>query len=256
MPVFSSDGVDIAYLDEGDGPAVLLIHGFASNLQVNWVDTGWVKTLVNAGRRVVAFDNRGHGQSQKLYDEALYGAPLLAEDARRLLDHLEIARADVLGYSMGARIGAFLALNHPARVRRVVFGGLGINMIKGMPGARPIALALRAPSIDAITNETVRTFRLFAEQTGSDREALAACILSSRTKISAEDIGRITAPVLIAVGSNDVIGGSAAELQALIPGARTFEIVGRDHMKAVGDRGFKEAVLSFLGESVGVDQQP
>ena len=103
MNSFSSNGIEIAYIDEGAGAPVLLIHGFASNVVTNWVDPGWVRTLVRAGYRVVAFDNRGHGRSEKLYDEAVYGAELMAEDARRLLDHLDIARADVMGYSMGAR---------------------------------------------------------------------------------------------------------------------------------------------------------
>ena len=102
----------------------------------NWVDPGWVRTLVAGGRRVIAFDNRGHGQSEKLYDPERYGAPTMAEDARALLDHLGIERADVMGYSMGARISAFLVLKHPERVRSVIFAGLGINMVRGMVGHR------------------------------------------------------------------------------------------------------------------------
>ena len=246
MPKFSADGVEIAYLDEGAGDAILLIHGFASNLIVNWVDTGWVRTLTRAGFRVIAIDNRGHGQSQKLHDPALYGAPLMAEDGRRLLDHLGIARADAMGYSMGARISAFLAINHPARVRSAVFAGLGINMVRGVGGNGPIAHALEAASIDEVTNPTARTFRAFAEQTHSDLKSLAACIRSARDPITAEALGRLTCPVLVAVGTLDVIGGSARELAALIPGASALDITDRDHMKAVGDRTYKDGVLAFL----------
>ena len=170
----------------------------------------------------------------------------MAEDARRLLDHEGIARADVMGYSMGARIAAFLMLRHPERVRSAIFGGLGINMVRGMAGTGPIAHALEAPSIEHVTNPTARTFRAFAEQTHSDLKALAACIRSSRDPISAADLATIAVPVLVAVGTNDVIGGSAVELAALIPGARAVEITGREHMKAVGDRIYKEAVLEFL----------
>ncbi|MCJ7527412.1 MAG: alpha/beta hydrolase, partial [Methyloceanibacter sp.] len=115
MQSFDSDGVRIAYIDEGEGEPILLIHGFASNIAANWCDAGWVRTLTEAGRRVVAYDNRGHGQSEKLYDPSLYGAPLMAEDARRLLDHLAIARADVMGYSMGGRIATFLVLANETR---------------------------------------------------------------------------------------------------------------------------------------------
>ena len=247
---FKSDGVEIAYIDEGEGAPILLIHGFASNIQTNWVTTTWVGFLRGKGYRVIAFDNRGHGQSEKLYQLEDYGAPLMAEDARRLLDHLGIESCAVMGYSMGARITAFLALAHPSRVKCAIFGGLGYNMVRGMAGTGPIAAALEAPSIDDVTNQTARTFRAFAEQTKSDLKALAACIRSSREALTREDVGRISCPVLVAVGETDVVGGSAPDLAALIPGARALTIPGRDHMKAVGDRAYKEGVAEFL-ESVG-----
>lgn len=253
MPTFDSAGVDIAYMDtagesgeENGKTPVLLIHGFASNMATNWVSTSWVDTLKRAGYRVVAFDNRGHGMSGKLYDLADYGAPVMAEDARRLLDHLSIPQAHVMGFSMGARISAFLTLAHPARVRSVVFGGLGINMIRGLAGTGPIARALEAESIDDVTNPTARTFRAFAEQTRSDLKALAACIRAARSPVNEEMVSLIRAPVLVAVGSDDVVGGSATELAQLIPGAHAFVIEGRDHMKSVGDRSYKDAVLRFL----------
>ena len=246
MPQFNSDGVDIAYLDEGTGDPILLIHGFASSAQVNWVDTGWVRDLVRAGRRVIAIDNRGHGQSEKLHDPSRYGGPVMAEDARRLLDHLGIQRADVMGYSMGARITAFLTLAHPERVRSAIFAGLGGNMVRPMAGTGPIAAALEAPTIDDVTNATARTFRAFAEQTKGDLKALAACIRSSRDPLTPEALATVTCPVLVAVGSDDVIGGKAEVLAALIPGAEAFVIEGRDHMKAVGDRSYKDAVTAFL----------
>lgn len=250
MQHFLSDGVQIAYLDEGesDAPVILLVHGFASHTEMNWVAPGWVKLLTGEGLRVLSIDNRGHGQSEKRYDLDAYGAPLMADDALRLLDHLEIPKADVMGYSMGARISAFLTMAHPDRVRSVVFGGLGYNMVRGMAGTGPIAAALEANSLDEVTNPTARTFRAFAEQTGSDLKALAACIRSSRAKITAEALAKITNPVLVAVGENDVIGGSPDQLAALMPNATAYIIESRDHMKAVGDRNFKQRVLEFLVE--------
>lgn len=253
---FDSDGVDIAFIDTGL-PAnaataqplpILLIHGFASNVAMNWISPGWVKVLTDAGYRVIAFDNRGHGHSAKLYGVEHYGAPLMAEDARRLLDHLGIRQAHVMGYSMGARISAFLALAHPDRVSLIVFGGLGINMVRGMAGTGPIAHALEAESISDVTNPTARTFRAFAEQTKSDLKALAACIRSARAKLSADDLAKIKSPVLVAVGEEDVIGGSPEALAQLIPGAHAFIIANRDHMKAVGDKAFKAEVLRFLSQ--------
>jgi pimeloyl-ACP methyl ester carboxylesterase len=246
MPSFISDGVKIDYVDEGEGEPILLIHGFASNATVNWGNPGWIEALTKAKRRVVALDNRGHGKSEKLYEPGRYGAPAMAEDAVRLLDHLGIGRADVMGYSMGARIVAFLVLAHPERVRSVIFAGLGINMVRGMVGTLPLAKALEAATIAEVTNDTARSFRAFAEQTGSDLAALAACMRGPREKIAAEQLLSIRVPVLVAVGTEDVIGGSGQELAALIPGAELLDIEGRDHMKAVGDAGFKQGVLDFL----------
>jgi pimeloyl-ACP methyl ester carboxylesterase len=246
VQVFGSDGVRIAFMDEGVGKPILLIHGFASSVRYNWVEPGWIRFLTGNGFRVVAFDNRGHGSSEKLYRSEDYAAPLMAEDARRLLDHLHIAQADIMGYSMGARITAFLAINHPERVASAVFGGLGINMVRGPAGTGPIARALEAASIDDVTNPTARTFRAFAEQTKSDLKALAACIRSSRDRITAEMLQKIRCPVLVAVGSDDVIAGPASELADLIPGGQALEITGRDHMRSVGDRIYKDGVLAFL----------
>ena len=246
MQSFDSDGVRIAYLDEGEGEPILLIHGFASNIAANWIDPQWVRTLRQAGRRVIALDNRGHGESDKLYEPERYGAPEMAEDARRLLDHLGIERTDVLGYSMGARIAAFLVFAHPERVRSVIFGGLGIHMVRGMVGSGPLAKALEAPRLEDVTNDTARSFRIFAEQTKSDLKALAACMRGPREKVPREKLGEITVPVLVAVGNEDVIGGSGAALAELIPSAQFLEITGRDHMKAVGDSKFKQGVLDFL----------
>ena len=246
MKTFDSDGVNIAYLDEGEGSPVLLIHGFASNVTFNWLNTNWFDTLKRGGLRVIAMDNRGHGASEKLYDIADYGAALMAEDARRLLDHLGIASADIMGYSMGARIAAFLTLAHPERVRSVIFAGLGINMVRGVGAPGPIAAALEAPSAGEVKNDAARSFRVFAEQTQSDLRALAACIRSSRDKILPEALAKIALPVLVAVGTEDVIAGSGPELAAIIPGAEALDITGRDHMRAVGDRIYKQGVLDFL----------
>lgn len=248
MQKFNSDGVEIAYLDEGDGDPILLIHGFASNAVVNWVNTGWVETLKKAGRRVIALDNRGHGQSEKLYDEAAYSAALMAEDARRLLDHLGLSRAAVMGYSMGARISVFLAVNHPERIERLIIAGAGANLLQAMGASGPIAAALLAPSADDVTNAAARSFRVFADQTKSDRKALAACIRAKGPRITPEMLAGITCPTLIAVGTEDVIAGAPETLASHIAGAQVLAIPGRDHMKAVGDWVYKNGVLAFLGQ--------
>jgi pimeloyl-ACP methyl ester carboxylesterase len=248
MASFHNGAVEIAYLDEGHGDPVVLVHGFASNKEVNWVHPGWVNTLTRAGFRAIALDNRGHGASSKLYEPAAYHSATMADDVRALMDHLQIARADVMGYSMGARIAAFLAVNHPDRVRSLILGGLGIRLVDGVGLPESIARALEAPSLEDVTDSTERMFRAFAEQTQSDRKALAACIRGSRQTLSRAQVGAIAAPVLVAVGTKDPVAGSAEELALLIPGARALAIPGRDHMLAVGDKIFKTGVLEFLNQ--------
>lgn len=243
---FTSDGIQLAFVDEGEGDPILLIHGFASNHRINWLSTGWFTALLGAGRRVIALDNRGHGESDKLYDPESYGTPVMADDAARLLDHLDIGRADIMGYSMGARIAAFAGLQHADRVRSCVLSGLGSGLVKGVGAPGPIAEALLAPSPDDVTTEAGRMFRIFADQTGGDRRALAACITASRQTLAPAELADLNVPVLVAVGTEDDIGGSAHDLANLIPGAEAFAIEGRDHMKAVGDRSHKAAVLDFL----------
>ena len=250
MPQFTHDGVEIAFLDQGQGEPIVLVHGFASNKEVNWVNPSWVATLTAAGRRVIALDNRGHGASAKLHDPAAYRSSMMAEDVRALLDHLALPRADVMGYSMGARIAAYLALAEPQRVRSAVIAGLGIRLVEGvgLPDPERIALALEAASPAEVTDPTARMFRSFAEQTRSDLHALAACLRGSRQTLDREEVRQITVPVLVAVGSKDPIAGSPQDLAALIPGARALVIPDRDHMLAVGDKVFKAGVLQFLNE--------
>ena len=249
MPTFHHDSVEIAFLDEGEGAPIVLVHGFASAKEVNWVAPGWVATLTDAGRRVIALDNRGHGQSSKLYDPAEYHTTRMADDVRALLDHLGIGRADVMGYSMGARISAFMALATPEKVATLVFGGLGYGMVDGVGDWDPIAHALLAPDPAAIAHPRGRMFRAFADQTRSDRRALAACISTSRSELTEAEVARIMQPTLVAVGTRDDIAGSPEKLAALMPNAEAFEIEGRDHMLSVGDRTFKKRVLEFYAEN-------
>jgi pimeloyl-ACP methyl ester carboxylesterase len=247
MPSFDHDGVEIAFFDEGEGEPIVLVHGFGSNKEVNWVAPGWVSTLTRAGRRVIALDNRGHGASSKLYDPADYHSALMAGDVRALIDHLGLSRADVMGYSMGARNTTFLTIANPEHVRSAVLGGVGGHLVGGV-GLSPdvIVRALEAPSRNDVTDPTGYLFRAFAEQTKSDLRALAACLRGSRQPLEPEALGQIKTPVLVATGTRDQIAGPAAELAALIPGAEAFAIPDRDHMLAVGDRTFKAGVLQFL----------
>ncbi len=246
-------GVDIAYLVEpavgvDRGEPILLIHGFASSHAVNWVFPLWVKTLTAAGRRTVLYDVRGHGRSDKVYDPALYAIEVLADEALALLDHLEIERPDIMGFSMGARIAAFLQRKAPERVRSLVLGGLGASLVEGGTLPMGIADAMDAPSLESLSDPDQRMFRAFADATKSDRRALAACIRGARQLMERDEVGKIACPTLVAVGTHDDIAGDPEALAALLPRGRAFPIEGRDHNKAVGDKSFKQAVLQFLEE--------
>src|SRR6266513_4325426 len=169
----------------------------------------------------------------------------MAGDIGALMDHLAIERADVMGYSLGARMTAVLAQRQPQRLRAAIFGGIGIGMIEGGGPGENVALALEAPSLDDVTDPVGRTFRAFADQTRSDRRALAACLRGSRRLLTREEAAGITVPVLIAVGTADEIAGSAQALGEIIPGSKVLDIPNRDHMRAVGDKVYKEVVLDF-----------
>jgi pimeloyl-ACP methyl ester carboxylesterase len=246
MPNFRNGAVEIAYLDEGEGEPILLVHGFASNKNVNWVYPTWVSELRKGGRRVIALDNRGHGDSEKLYDPAQYSIPIMAGDVVALMDHLGIPRADVMGYSLGARMTAWLGSSRPERLRSAILGGIGIAMIdSGGPGEN-VAVALEAPTLEDVTDPVGRTFRAFADQTRSDRKALAACLRGSRGLMTRDQAKSISVPVLIAVGTADEVAGSAEELGQIIPGSEVLDIPNRDHMRAVGDKVYKDGVNDFL----------
>lgn len=250
MHSFIHDGFEIAYIDrkpeQGAGEPVLLVHGFSSSYHVNWVAPGWIKALTEAGYRAIAFDNRGHGRSSKSYDEADYQTLAMAGDGVALLDHLNLERAHIFGYSMGARISAQLAITYPDRVGSLILGGLGYGMVDGVGDWDPIAEALLADDTSTIVHPRGKMFRTFADQTKSDRNALAACIVTSRELISSEQVSRISAPTLIGIGTKDDIAGSGQKLADLIHEAEAFDIEGRDHMLSVGDRSWKAKVLDFL----------
>lgn len=247
MSSFLSNGIEIAYDVHTDaGTPVLLIHGFASSGQINWVNTGWVDTLAKAGYQPITMDNRGHGRSRKVYDPKLYTAREMADDAARLIEHLGLRRLPVIGFSMGARITAFLMLRHPRLVRCAIWGGMGANLMTGLDNSEDIAKALTAQSLADVTTPIGRQFRLFADHSKADRAALAACVVSSREPMLADDVRGLRAPILVAVGENDEMAGSIEPLLQLLPHAEGFIIPKRNHMLSTGDPKFKAAAIKFL----------
>ncbi len=242
---FDSDGVRIHYEVHGpaNGTPIVLVHGFASDYRLNWVGTRWQETLTGSGFRVIGLDCRGHGHSDKPHDEAAYNVNLMAGDVIRLLDEVGVDQASYLGYSMGARIGLEVVLDHPRRITRAVLGGIGAS--GAIDHAAQIAHALRIgePTEDPIAQSF---YRFASARPTNDLHALAACIEGLRPEEHLERLGKIRTPILVVVGDRDDIAHGAPELVEVIPTARLVTIGGRDHMSAVPAREFKQAALEFL----------
>jgi pimeloyl-ACP methyl ester carboxylesterase len=242
---FDSDGVRLHYEVHGpeDGTPIVLVHGFASDYRLNWVGTRWQETLTTNGFRVIGLDCRGHGQSDKPHDEAAYAVDVMTHDVVRLLDAAGVAQAAYLGYSMGARIGLEVVMDHPDRMTRAVLGGIGAA--GAIDHAKQIAHAFRSgePSDDPVA----RTFYKFASaRPTNDLTALAACIIGLRPERHPERLAKVKTPILIVVGDTDDIARGAPELIEEIPTARLVTLPDRDHMSAVVAREFKQAALEFL----------
>lgn len=247
MPIFDSAGVPIHYRDQGTGPAVVLVHGFAASARSNWEETNWISFL-GAQYRVLALDCRGHGLSGKPHERETYGPENMGGDIIRLLDHLGIRRALLMGYSMGAAISLHTVLSHGSRFRALVLGGIGTG-----PGGmaergrtQRIAQALLAEDPSSISDQMAREFRRFAEANRNDLKALAACIAHDRPDFSPARLATISIPAMVVIGTKDTLVGSAEELARAIPGAELVELEGRDHLNAVGDKRYKEAVARFF----------
>jgi pimeloyl-ACP methyl ester carboxylesterase len=241
---FDSDGVRLHFEVHGpeDGRPIILVHGFASDYQLNWVGTRWQETLTKAGHRIIGLDCRGHGASDKPHEPAAYALEIMAGDVQRLLDHLEIAKVNYLGYSMGGKIGVQAMLDFPNRMDRAVLGGVGWG--GAFRAAQEIAKALRGGSIDS---PVAKTFYEFAKaRPSNDLEALAACILGPQPEPDPRALAKITNPMLVAVGDQDDIVTDVDRLIEHIPTAKLLTIAGRNHMSAVPAGEFKRAALEFL----------
>ena len=242
---FDSNGVRIRYQVYGEGEPIVLVHGFASSIQGNWASTGWIETLAPL-RQVVALDCRGHGKSGKPHAPESYGTEM-SDDVMRLMDHLDVETADLIGYSMGALISLRLLLDRPERFRSVVLGGIGNAITKRMRGRPGVAEALLAGKAGEVKDPVGRAFRAFAEASGNDLIALAACQNARSEPLNRERLGEVAIPVLVVVGERDALIANPEELAGAIPGARLVTIPGRDHLTAVPDDRFKKAVVEFLG---------
>jgi pimeloyl-ACP methyl ester carboxylesterase len=241
----TQDGTRLAYDSVGEGRPIVLVHGFASDRKQNWQNVGWYETLTGAGFRVIAMDCRGHGASDKPHDDAAYGDKMVS-DIVRVMDDAKLTRADVMGYSMGGILTVGLLMTHGERVSRAVVAGIGETYFAPRSHRKGIAAALRASDPATITDPTEKAFRAFASQDGKDLLALAACMGADRTMYTREQLGSCSTPVLVVDGENDVQSGAPEPLAQAFAKGSAVVVPRRDHMTAVGDRVYKEAVLEFL----------
>ena len=251
MPTIRSNGLWLHFEQDGDPswPTVLLVHGFGSSADDNWLASGWVKRFRDAKRRTVRIDCRGHGRSEKPHDPAAYSRDLFAADLEEMLRYANARTVDLFGYSMGARISLHFLERKPARLRSVILGGIGANVLAGLPENDAIVAALEATDPSKVTSPVGRVFREFAQSRGNDLRALAALRRGSAlSEPNREALAKLTLPALVFAGSKDALVGDISGLAALIPGARTAVIPDADHLSAVAHPASFAAVLGFLAD--------
>lgn len=249
---FDSDGLRIHYETFGEGTPIVVVHGFTGSIQSDWIDTGLVDTLKPV-RRVIALDNRGHGQSDKPHEPEDYQVAKMGQDVLNLMDYLGIEKADIFGYSMGAFISSWVLIHHEDRLSSVLLGGTGSNLQPNDPKlANDFAAALRAEDPSTITDPLMQSARQAVDaMPGIDREAIAAYVvqfLPLSEHFAAADFANVAIPVKIINGAEDSVTAGVGDLVAAIPGAEYVEIPGKDHVSVRVDPLFHQEVLSFLNE--------
>lgn len=252
MPDFAvaTDGVRLAYERHGEGPAIMLVHGFGSSRLQNWKSTGWFSGLTEAGFSLVAMDCRGHGDSDKPHDAHRYDHDRMAADVVTVMDACGLGAPLVCGYSMGGFIGLRLLAAYPQRVARLAICGVGENYLKNSvtsPTARmALADALLTDDKEGITDARARMFRAFADQPGKDRLALAACMRGMSPHLPLATLAAMARPILVVCGEKDDTAGAPGPLAAEFADGQSVVVPGRDHMSAVGDKNTRKAVTGFF----------
>ena len=249
MPSFTNaDGLAIAYDDTGPAGArpLLMIHGFSSNRGEGWKRTGWFAACQQRGQRALALDLRGHGESAKPHDPSLYGRQKLAGDVIALMDHLEIDTADVIGFSLGSRVAATVAMNAPRRVSNLILSGVGDRWFKPSQDDDAMARAMEAGDPASISQPLLQSFRHFADEQGEDRLALAACTRAEKDPITADHLYGIMAPTLVIAGARDDLAGDPRGLAEAIPGAKAVSVPGCDHFALITHGLLKASAFDFL----------
>jgi len=251
MTILQVRGRDISFTDQGAGDGVVLVHGFAASAQENWVKAGWVTMLTRANRRVVTVDLLGHGQSSRPHEPGAYSLSGLADDVLAVVDHLQVKKPDLIGFSLGARVSLDLLSRHSGRFLLGVYCGVGDRLLKAREEKDQVDMAgaLEAPSVDGLGAGMAKQFRQFAEAQGQDLLALAACsrgLNLGAVAWSREALRQIGNESLVVAGNGDELAGSATGLAACLGNARGKQIPGCGHMDCLTQPMFKGAVMDFL----------
>lgn len=254
--MLESDGVRIHYVARGSGPPVLLVHGFSVSVEANWAAPGILDSLA-ARYRIIAPDLRGHGASDKPPRPDDYGLPFV-EDLVRLLDHLGVERAHVVGYSMGAMIALRLLTLHPDRVISAVLGGAGWRPAEMGP---PPVLLEWLPRLDRAARGEMTVSEAMAGPLGiewapeiraaldrNDPAALAAVLRGGAgLAVTEAELRANRVPVLVVFGERDeLVRADAERMAALLAHPAVESIPGTDHFSVLGDPRLPQAILRFL----------
>ena len=232
-------------------PTVFLHHGFIATSELNWNLPGVVDVLLNVGRRVVAHDAIGHGESDRPHDPKLFGEARMARDFWAVIGHSGAEIVDLVGYSMGAVVTLLTASMHPDRVRRVVVGGVGAGVVemggvdRSVLDPEDVVQALETDGPSTVTKPQALAFRHFADLIGADRLALAA--QARAVHGSGIPLSHITMPVLLVTGADDHLARRPEVLAAALPRG-TPRVIAGDHLGAVGNPEFARAIRDFLAE--------
>lgn len=254
MPTFTSDGVEIAYDDvqpSGAERTIVLVHGFSSNRKEGWKRTGWYTAMERRRIRCIALDQRGHGESAKLYDSSQYTVDRLAGDVLNLMDHLGVERTNLFGYSMGSRTSVEAALLAPERFSNLIIGGVGGSWLdpRQEPAERKgmsMAEAMLAEDPETINPEMLKSFRQFADEQGEDRKALAAFTDAKSPPVDAAALGGLHIPTLVVAGQFDALAKEPERLAAAFARGQSMVLPGCDHFSAIAHVSLKGAVFDFL----------
>jgi pimeloyl-ACP methyl ester carboxylesterase len=258
---FNSAGVNIHYIVEGKGEPVILIHGYAADIDTNWGQPGIIRGL-SGDYKVIAIDIRGHGQSDKPHDAAAYGSRMV-DDVIRLMDHLGIGKAHIAGYSMGGIITEALMADHPDRLLTAAIGGAGwrdphdrgeeqlmnqlADSLKQGKGIGPLIVALSPPGAPPLTPQTIEMInqRFLAS---NDPLALAAVARAQLPPVKEAGIRGSRIPVLALIGEADPLKADVDRFTGMLPNLKIVVIPGANHLNAFGDPLFLSSLKSFLAE--------